>query len=83
MEKNDLFKIRAELAGMALQGLLANHNTVKQFENNECLKEIGNITKVTALAAAMYADELLKVLMVNSMVKEVLKEEKTKQKLYE
>ena len=42
MEKNDLFKIRAELAGMALQGLLA--------------------------------DELLKVLMVDSMVKEVLKE---------
>ena len=83
MEKIDLFKIRAELAGMALQGLLANHNTVKQFENNECLKEIGNITKVTALAAAMYADELLKVLIVNSMVKEVLKEEKTKQKLYE
>ena len=40
MEKNDLFKIRAELAGMALQGLLANHNTVKQFENNECLKLI-------------------------------------------
>ena len=63
MEKNDLFKIRAELAGMALQGLLANHNTVKQFENNECLKEIGNITKVTALAAVIYADELLKVLM--------------------
>lgn len=83
MEKNDLFKIRAELAGMALQGLLANHNTVKQFENNKCLKEIGNITKVTALAAVIYADELLKVLMVNSMVKEVLKEEKTKQKLYE
>ena len=63
MEKNDLFKIRAELAGMALQGLLANHNTVKQFENNKCLKEIGNITKVTALAATMYADELLKVLI--------------------
>ena len=63
MEKNDLFKIRAELAGMALQGLLANHNTVKQFENNKCLKEIGNITKVTALAAVIYADELLKVLM--------------------
>ena len=80
MEKNDLFKIRAELAGMALQGLLANHNTVKQFENNECLKEIGNITKVTALAAAMYADEFLKVLVVSSMVKEVLKEEKNKTK---
>ena len=63
MEKIDLFKIRAELAGMALQGLLANHNTVKQFENNKCLKEIGNITKVTALAAVIYADELLKVLM--------------------
>ena len=63
MEKNDLFKIRAELAGMALQGLLANPNTVKQFENNESYKEIGNITKVTALAAAMYADELLKVLI--------------------
>ena len=63
MEKNDLFKIRAELAGMALQGLLANPNTVKQFENNESYKEIGNITKVTALAAVIYADELLKVLM--------------------
>lgn len=63
MEKIDLFKIRAELAGMALQGLLANPNTVKQFENNESYKEIGNITKVTALAAAMYADELLKVLI--------------------
>ena len=63
MEKNDLFKIRAELAGMALQGLLANPNTVKQFENNESYKEIGNITKVTALAATMYADELLKVLI--------------------
>ena len=45
MEKNDLFKIRAELAGMALQGLLANPNTVKQFENNESYKEIGNITE--------------------------------------
>lgn len=63
MEKIDLFKIRAELAGMALQGLLANPNTVKQFENNESYKEIGNITKVTALAATMYADELLKVLI--------------------
>ena len=63
MEKIDLFKIRAELAGMALQGLLANPNTVKQFENNESYKEIGNITKVTAMAAAMYADELLKVLI--------------------
>ena len=71
MEKNDLFKIRAELAGMALQGLLANHNTVKQFENNKCLKEIGNITKVTALAAVIYADELLKVLMdVNEKLNE-------------
>lgn len=63
MEKIDLFKIRTELAGMALQGLLANPNTVKQFENNESYKEIGNITKVTALAATMYADELLKVLI--------------------
>ena len=63
MEKIDLVKIRAELAGMALQGLLANPNTVKQFENNESYKEIGNITKVTALAATMYADELLKVLI--------------------
>lgn len=63
MEKIDLFKIRAELAGMALQGLLANPNTVNQFENNESYKEIGNITKVTALAATMYADELLKVLI--------------------
>ena len=63
MEKIDLFKIRAELSGMALQGLLANPNTVKQFENNESYKEIGNITKVTALAATMYADELLKVLI--------------------
>ena len=45
MEKIDLFKISAELAGMALQGLLANPNTVKQFENNESYKEIGNITE--------------------------------------
>ena len=76
MEKIDLLKIRAELAGMALQGLLANPNTVKQFENNECYKEIGNITKVTALAAAMYADELLKVLMdaneINSHMSEMI-----------
>lgn len=63
MEKIDVFKIRAKLAGMALQGLLANPNTVKQFENDERYKEIGSITKVTALAAAMYADELLKVLL--------------------
>ena len=80
MEKIDLFKIRTELAGMALQGLLANPNTVKQFENNESYKEIGNITKVTALAATMYADELLKVLVESSMVKEGLKEEKNKTK---
>ena len=60
--QHDWEKLRNEFAGRAMQGLLSNPNTFKQFEDDGRYKEIGDITKVIALSSVMYADALIEEL---------------------
>ena len=62
MTQREVKLLRSQAAITAMQGLLSNPDTFRQFDENDKYKEIGEVTKVIALSSVMYADALVEQL---------------------
>ena len=62
VDQTDWKQLHIQIAVSALSGIVSNQSFGDQYNNDPEYKEIGSMQKVAAIAADMYATELVNVL---------------------